>query len=393
MKYEAIGLMNGCRATWLTTVEGEEYLQLLELYSQDVQKNQPISGFRKGKAPLSVAAAAYGERFYTDAAEALMPALYNRGGEDNGFTPVAQPTIQVIACSQDLLCFRTDVDVYPRASLGRYRGLEAERPEDSVTEEELQEEIEKFREYHREVLPAEKQEREDDLVYISLRGELEGKPFPGGTLAGVLQRFDSKDLYPGLKDRLRGCKPGDVIRYETLVPADDPRQEIAGRRVTLNIKVEEVKERRLRLVDDALFPPAYASLADFKEKKGAELHKIKKMRADEAFDANLRAALLEQLTVNIPDSMISQETGRLLENLSKNLNKEGGITAYLKKSGLSAEELGEKVKKLAIDELKLMLALDAVAEAEGIEEPDDEKREKAAFAVVKESAVRVPSGK
>ena len=389
MKFKDLVILNGCRARWLTMLEGEEYRTLLEIFAKETQKKMTIPGFRSGKAPLEVVAAAYGERFYTDAAAELMPAVYQEAVSSQELAPVSDPVHKLISCDGNALCVMTEVDVYPRVTVEGYKGIRAVRPDDAVSDAEMEEEIRRFRENHKEVTVTDRQSGDDDLVYISVSAESGGKPLEGVFMPQLLQRFDQPDVLPGLREHLAGCRSGDVLQYETVLPAGMMGEGSGEMSVTLFVRVNEIKKRSLKPIDDELFRPAYASRADFLEKRGAELRKVKRLHADEVFEKNLRHALAERVSANIPRSMVDAEVGKLLVNLSAGLKASGGITAFLKENGMTADELKADMEKLALENLKFMLAIDAVAAAEGIGEEDDTAREKKAFSVVLQSAVPV----
>lgn len=391
MIVDDLNIRNDCLASFLIKIEGEELQKLQAVYAAEAQKNLNIQGFRAGMAPLKVVAAAYGDSFYNDAAMSLFPGVYNEAVAQNGLEPVGNATFQVVQSDAGILCYLVRVEVYPHIKLRNYKGLRAVRPDDSVSEEELEREVEIFRDNHREVLLTDRQQHNDDLVYFSMKAAVNGKPFPGSTTGNMLQRMDFKEVFPGLKEHLTGCKTGDTFTYEVDIPADDDRETIAGKRVSVNVRVGEIKERRLRPVNDELFVPAYESKADFLEKRRAELEKVRKIQADDVFEKGLRRALCDEVEGGIPDSMIDQQTSELLVKMSGSL--EGGITRFLKENNMTPDDFKAEVRKNAIENLKYMLAVDYIAAAEDIEEEDDERREKKAFRIVVENAVPIAEEK
>lgn len=376
MRTENFNKIDGNSLSYKMIIDGAELEAMLSESSRELQRTKELPGFRKGKIPLDVMLSSFGKEIYRDVADKHSIELYSRSVIENSLEPVGQPYLIISSASPEQMVISVVVSVYPDVELNQYKGLRIERPRDETTEEELDEALEQFCDLHRNVVPAERPAKEDDIIYFSYAVECDGKPVPSGLGSHVSQRLGREDMFPGLTDKMRGAVPGDELTMEIDMPEDHKRRELAGKHITLFVRIEEVKERRMPELTDELvhrFNKDCETVESFREKLRKEKNKYLKMAADEAFEKALKAELASQVKANIPSEMLELQLEMQYRNLENGLKASGSsIEKFMKESGYTPEQIRELSLPLAEQEVKFSLALDRIADIEGITVTDEE---------------------
>lgn len=376
MRTESFTKKDGNTLEFKMVIEGDELNRFLSESSKELQKTRELPGFRKGRIPLEMMLSQFGNELYVDTANRHAAELFAKAAADNSLEPVGKPLFAITSADAERMTISTVVHVYPDVTLHKYCGLEVKRLRDEVTEEELDEALEEFRDLHRNVVTAECPAGKDDIVYFSYAIECDGKSIPSGAGSHVFQRLDREEMFPGLADRMKGAVPGDEFTMEIDMPADHKRTELRGKHITLFVRIEEVKERRLMPLTDELvcqFNRGCETVESFREKLRREKNRYLKITADEAFEKALKAELAAQVEANIPPEMMELQLELLYRNLENGLLASGSnIQRFMQDNGYTPDKIRELSLPTAEQEIKFALALDKVAELEGITVTDSE---------------------
>ena len=204
-----------------------------------------LPGFRKGKAPRRLVESRFGvEIFYEDAMEILFNETYPEAIEEAGLNPVDQPEVTDINIEKGQpFTFTAKVTVMPEVILGDYKGVSAEKMIVNITDEMVNEEINKIREEHTRLETIEEAAVNGDTVVIDYEGFVDGEAFAGGAAENHLLELGSNSFIPGYEEQLIGTATGDEVDVTVTFPEEYHSEELAGKEATFKVKVHEVKRK------------------------------------------------------------------------------------------------------------------------------------------------------
>lgn len=354
-------------------VSAETFSKGLDQAFKKVVKQVNVPGFRKGKVPRKIFEQMFGvESLYQDAIDAVLPEAYTNAIDEAGINPVAQPEIDVeqIEAGQPVV-FKANVTVKPEVKLGEYKGLEVERQETAVTDEEIEEQLNDRRQGNAEfVIKEDEPAAEGDTVVIDFEGFTDGEPFEGGKAEGYELELGSNSFIPGFEEQLTGVKAGESKDVEVSFPEEYHAAELAGKPATFKVTVHEVKSRELPELDDEFAKEVDSEVASLDELRS----KLKEQTAQEKKDASeaaLRDELVEQAAKNadieIPEVMVEGEVDRMIQEFGQRLQQQGmTLDLYFQFSGQDEAALRAQMKEDAETRVRVSLVLEAIAEAEGV---------------------------
>ncbi len=331
-----------------------------------------LPGFRPGKAPAAMVERAVGwEAVRQEAVDALLPELYTRALDQAGVQPVDDPQVdmQPVERGQPVV-FTATVTVRPEVELGDYRSLRVDAPVTEVTDEQVDEMIEELRRRNSELRDVERPAQAGDVLRCSLvmrRGEelLTGEDEKDRDLD-----VDRERLLPGLADALIGLEPGAERSFQLTLPEDFSREEMRGVVVDVDVSVSAVRERILPPLDDSLaaLDEHGDTLAQLRAYYRSRLEDVSAERDRETLESKALEALRDHVIIELPESMVEREIDRQIADLDARLQSMGmPLERYLEYTDTTLEKLRGERREGAVQRLRLELALDALAEAEGIE--------------------------
>lgn len=363
-------------------VPAETFNKGLDQAFKKVVKQVNVPGFRKGKVPRKIFEQMFGvESLYQDAIDAVLPEAYTNAIDEAGISPVAQPEIDVEEIEKGKpVVFKANVTVKPEVKLGEYKGLEVERQDTAVTDEEIEEQLNDRRQGNAEfVIKEDEPAAEGDTVVIDFEGFTDGEPFEGGKAEGYELELGSGSFIPGFEEQLVGVKAGDSKDVEISFPEEYHAAELAGKPATFKVKVHEVKARELPELDDEFAKEIDSEV----ESLDALRSKLKEQTAQEKKDASeaaLRDDLVEQAAKNadidIPEVMVEGEVDRMVQEFGQRLQQQGmTLDLYYQFSGQDEAALRAQMKEDAETRVRVSLVLESIAEAEGITVSDEDIQE------------------
>lgn len=346
-------------------------------YRRLVQKVN-VPGFRKGKAPRKILELHVGKgALYEDALDRLVPDAYRQAVLEHDVEPVENPKIDILDLEDgEPVKFKAEVSVKPEVSLGEYKGLAADKLVEAVTNEDVNKVIEDFRIRRTEIVPADHDEaRFGDLIVIDFQGYIDGEPFKGGAASGHLLELGSGQFIPGFEDQLVGTKAGNRKDVEVTFPEEYGAEELAGKAATFQVVVHEIKSKQAPELNDE-FTKEISDFATLEELR-AGIKKNLQQRADQQAEVELHDKLVEAASTNatadLPDVMVERRTETLVREFASNLAHRGvDVEKYLQATQTTAQQLWERFRPQAADQVKAELVLEAIAKAEGLVVTDDE---------------------
>lgn len=361
------------------TVPAKKVDQAIDQAFKKVVKQVNIPGFRKGKVPRQIFEQRFGvEALYQDAVDILLPEAYGEAIEETGIKPVDQPEIEVtqIEKGKDLK-FNATVTVEPEVKLGEYKGLEIERQNAELTDEELQEQIDHSLGHLAEmVIKEDGAVEEGDTVNLDFDGYVDGEQFEGGQAEGYDLEIGSGMFIPGFEEQLVGLKTGEEKDVKVTFPEEYHAEELAGKEATFKVKINEIKYKNVPELDDEIANELDSdadSVDEYKENLRKRLEEEKKVNAENIEKEEAINKAVENAEVDIPEAMINTELNRMMQEFEQRIQQSGlNLETYFQISGQDESQLREQMKDDAEARVKTNLTLTAIANAEDVEASEED---------------------
>ena len=334
-----------------------------------------VPGFRKGKAPRKIIESMYGSGvFYEDAINDVYPGAYEAAVKEQGLEDMGHPVMDIVEVGKDGLTFTALVSVRPEVKLGQYKGLQAPKTFNEVTDADIENELEPYIKRATRLVSVERPISMGDTAVIDFEGFDNGKPFEGGKGTDYSLEIGSGSFVPGFEDQLIGLSVGDEKDLDITFP-EDYVKDLAGKAVVFHVKVKEVKESQIPEVDDEFAKDVseFETLADFKKDLGEKLTQRRTAEAQNDFEQAVLEQLVDNLEADIPDGMVETQLDKVMDEYAMRMQSQGmAMNDYLKMMGMTPEMMRASSKPAALNQVKTELALEAVAAAENLEITDEE---------------------
>ncbi|MDY3109889.1 MAG: trigger factor [Lachnospiraceae bacterium] len=359
-------------------VPTEELEKAVEKVYQSQKKNISIPGFRKGKVPRAMVEKMYGaEVFYQDAANEIIPDAYEAALKEVEEEIVSMPEVDVVQMKKgEPFIFTAEVALKPEVKLGQYKGVEVDKIDVTVSDEEVEAEIEKEREKNaRTVEVTDRAVKDGDTVSLDFEGFVDGAAFEGGKGENYPLTIGSGAFIPGFEEQLVGTEIGADVEVNVTFPEDYQADNLAGKAAVFKCKVNEIKEKQLPEVDDefasevSAFDTLEAYKADLKQNlEDKKFKEAKSAKTDAVIDA-----IIASSEMDIPEAMIKTEQRQMLNDFAQRMQMQGlSMEQYFQFTGTTADMLMEQSKPQAEQRIKTSLVIDAIVAAENIEATEEE---------------------
>ena len=305
-----------------------------------------IPGFRPGKAPRKMIENMYGVGvFYEEAVNIALPDAYAGAVKEQELDVVGYPQVELLEVGKEGFSFKATVAVYPEVTLGQYKGLEAPRAEVKVMAADVNARLKEMAERNGRLVSVERKVKKGDVANIDFEGFLEGVPFDGGKGDSFDLEIGSGSFVPGFEDQVIGMEIGEERDINITFP-EDYHADLAGKAVVFHVKVNSVK----------------AKLIAEREEAGRR-----------AFEDILMQKVADGIQADIPDAMIEEQARRFVENLRMQIQSQGiPFDQYMKMTNMDEEKLLEEAHTPAVNQVRMDLAIAAIAKAENIEVSDED---------------------
>lgn len=363
-------------------VDAETFNKALDDAFKKVVKQVSIPGFRKGKVPRGLFEQRFGvESLYQDALDILLPVEYPKAIDEAGIEPVDRPEIDVEKIEKgESLIFTAKVTVKPEVKLGDYKGLNVEKDDTAVTDEDVQEELKGMQNRQAELVVKEEGAIENgDTVVLDFEGFVDGEAFEGGKAENYSLEVGSGSFIPGFEEQLVGLEAGAEKDVEVTFPEEYHAEDLAGKPAVFKVKIHEIKAKELPALDDEFAKDVdeeVETLAELTEKTKKRLEEAKENEAEGKLREELVAEASENAEVDIPQAMVDTELDRMMKEFEQRLQMQGmNLELYFQFSGQDEDALKEQMKEDAAKRVKSNLTLEAIAAAENLQVSDEEVEE------------------
>lgn len=344
------------------------------------QKRISVPGFRKGHVPRTIFNQMYGEEsLYQDALNDVLPDAYEAAIKEAGIEPVDQPQVNVESMEKGQPWTLTaTVAVKPEVTLGDYKGMEVPEQDTSVSDADVDSELEKKRQQQAELVLKEDEAAADgDTVVIDYEGTVDGEKFDGGSADNYSLVLGSGSFIPGFEDQLVGHKAGEDVDVNVTFPEDYHAKDLAGKDALFKVKIHEVKEKQLPELDDEFAKDVdedVETLAELKDKVKKQLQDQKEAAAKAAIeDAAIEAAVANAETEEIPQAMLDDDTNRQLQQYLAGMQQQGiNPQMYFQITNTTEDDLRKQFADDAAKRVKTNLVLEAVVKDANLNATDED---------------------
>ena len=341
------------------------------------RKQIMIPGFRKGKAPRKMIEAMYGAHvFYEDGLEEIFPEIYDFAiAGQTEFKAIGRPNLTDMQISDDHIVTLTLVtDVYPEVTLGDYKGLEVEKAEATVTDEQVQAELDRMAQNVASTETVERAAEMGDTANINFEGFDNGVPFDGGKGENHDLKLGSGSFVPGFEEQIVGMSAGEEKDIDITFP-EDYHKELAGKAVVFHVKVNSVTATNVPALDDEFAKDVseFETLEELKaDIRTKELEKAQK-NIDAAFEQACVEKAAENTTVEMPAALIEAELDNQMERFAYQLQMSGySVEQYAKMMGGDLSTMRNAFRPAAEKQAKTNVTLTKIIEVEGIEVTEED---------------------
>lgn len=357
-------------------VDGAAFEAAVEKAYLKNRKNVRLQGFRPGKAPRKMIEKMYGEGvFYEDAVNALVPDFVPQAIEEAALTIVARPEIDVISVDKnDGVVFKVTCITKPEVSVSDYKGIEAVKNVKTVSDEDVDKQIESVRERNGRTVTVEGRAAQDgDTVVFDFEGFKDGVAFDGGKADSFELKLGSGQFIPGFEDQVIGKNVDEPFEVNVTFPEDYAMKELAGQPTVFKCLIHEIKAVELPDVDDEFVKDVseFDTVDEYKTDIKAKMAERAEKAADAEVENAIFDAVISKLEAEIPDVMIENKIDDFVADFNARLSQQGlNLETYLKYTGGDMDKFRASYREQAEKNVKLRLALEKIAEIEGITASD-----------------------
>ena len=340
---------------------------------RELGKQVRVQGFRPGKVPPRILDQRVGRGVVLEqAVQEAVPRLYGEAVTDAGLSPVAQPEVEVTEFADGTrLAFTAEVDVRPEVSVPAYDGLAVTVDAVEVPDAEVDEQVDALRERFAALKDVDRPAAEGDFVTLDLVATIDGEEVPGGTATGLSYQVGSGQLLEGVDEAVTGASAGDERTFQTVLVAG----EHEGRTADVAVTVRSVQERELPPADDswASQSTGFETFAELRDDVVTRLERMKRMQQGVDARDKVLEALLEQVEVPLPQSVVEAEVEWRRRTTEEQLQRNGlTLQGYLDNEGTTEEQFTAEMRSSAEQAVKAQLVLDAIADREELGVSDAE---------------------
>ena len=374
----AVEKLDGSMAKLTITVPAEEFTKAITSAYNKQKSKFSVPGFRKGKVPQAFIEKMYGAAiFYEDAANQLINEYYPKELENCEEEITSNPEIDVtqIEKGKDFI-FTATVAVKPEIKIGEYKGVEIEKIDTEVTDEDVMAEILKDqKENGRKINVTDRAAQMDDEVTINFEGFVDDVAFEGGKGENYKLTLGSHSFIDTFEDQIVGKNIGDKFDVNVTFPEEYHVEDLKGKPAVFKVELLAISTLELPELDDefASDVSSFETFAEYKEDKKKTLEVKKEEQAKREKQSKVVEKIADAAEVEIPEAMIKYNQERIMNEMSQRMMYQGlQMEQYLQLMGTTKEEFLERVKPDAIARIKTSLVLEAVAAAENIVASDDD---------------------
>ena len=374
MKFTTENLEN-CEVALTIEVEPERVQAEMQKAARRLAGRGRVPGYRKGKAPYNVVARYYGdEAIFEEMLDAFSQNAYREALTETGIEPYAPGSL--LDVKKDPLTLKLSIPLPPQVDLGEYRNIRQDLPETVVTDEGVNEALERIRKDQGSWVPVDRPAQLEDMVAVVFRGDVEGQTaFQEAEDFPLLIGKPYGEPVPGFGEKLVGAKAGDDLDFTLNVPEDHPRKELAGKPCQFHVRVQTIKTLDLPALDDDLAKMVgdYDNLDALRAKVREAMLEEQKRQDEDKFVHEVLDLMVAQSKIKYPAIMLEEQLDDMVADMERQLKRqEKDLESYLSLSGQTREDFRAGLKPRGERNLHRSLVLGEITGKEKIRVSPDE---------------------
>ena len=364
--------LDPCQVALTIEVETDTVVQAVDKAYREYSKYVSVPGFRKGKAPLSFVKQRVPE---TDVrqrtAELLVEPAYAQALEQEDIEPFAQPKLELLQLefAEKPFIFKAIVPLRPEVELGAYTGLTVEKNKYELSDDNVETQMQRMRERAAEYPVVERPVQFGDLVVAELSALVDSRPEAAEVRPTMIEI--GADNIPGFDDQLVGMAKEEEKTFTLTYPDTYPDTELANEEAEFTVKINEIHEKQIPELDDALAQKLssgrYQTLEQFRTELKADMEKSLIANAESEADSKLIDQIIAGSTIKYPPVLVEAEVDDEVKALLARLEQQQiEIDDYLQQVGKTREQLVSEFTEGANKRIQIGLLLGKVADAESL---------------------------
>ena len=364
-------------------IDGDAWKNAIDKVFAKKQKTVKVDGFRQGKVPRNIYEKKFGkESLYLDAADAVLQDAYAKAMDDSKLVPVVQPEVNLKNIGEEGVEFTFKIITKPEVKVNKYKGLNIKQEEVEVTDEEINHELSHLLERYTELVTKDGEVKNGDVAIIDFEGFKDGEAYDGGKGENYSLEIGSNTFIPGFEEQVIGMKAGDEKDLNVTFPEDYGAKDLAGAPVVFKVKVNEVKEKKTRELDEDFFEDLGMEGIDSEDKLKAEIKESikaqKEMDAENKYVDSLLEGVSKNVEVDIPEEMVNEEVDRLMGRFAEQMKMQGiSLDLYYQFTGSNEEQLRSQMEKEAFNNVLYRLMIEEIQQIEKIVVSDEDAEKEA----------------
>jgi len=350
----------------------DSVLKEMDKAISDVAKKAKIPGFRPGKAPKAIVEKHYGEEVRSEVMNRLISDSYLKALQEHSLNPVDVPEIDNVSslAKGSPLTFTATVEVRPNIVLGTYDGIEVKEKDINVSDEEVNQTIDRLREMYAQLEVVEGRPLDkNDTAIIDFEGHREGKPIDGAKASDYMLALGTNALIPGFEDQLTGMNRGETREIKVTFPADYNKKDLAGKDADFKVTLKEIKKKVLPELNDEFAKDigGNKSVDELREGIKKDLEARKRDELASAQREELLSKLVDAHSFDVPPGMVERELQAMARQQATRMARQGRDV-----KSFDIANFREENRALAEKRVRGLLILDAIAEKEKVEVAEQE---------------------
>ena len=367
---------NGNQATIVVEIDKELMETGANKAYLKARKNIQLPGFRKGKAPRKMIEALYGAHvFYEDGLEEIFPEIYEEAVVKQNVKAIGRPSLTDMNISDEgIVTITITTELYPEVTLGQYKGLEVEKTDASVSDEQVAAELDRMAQNVASTETVERAAQLGDTANIDFEGFDNGVAFDGGKGESFDLKLGSGQFVPGFEEQVVGMNVGEEKDINVTFP-EDYHAELAGKAVVFHVKLNKLTETIVPALDDEFAKDVseFDTLDELKADIRAKAQENAEKQANSAFEQACVDAAAEKTTVDMPKALVEAELDNQMERFAYQLQMSGySLEQYAKMMGGDMNTMRNAFRGTAEKQAKINVTLEKIAEVEGIEVTEED---------------------
>ena len=352
---------------------------IIKVYQKEKDKFE-IDGFRKGKAPRSLIEKRYGEGiFFDDAINNLFSLNYPLAMDELDLNVIDYPKTEMSQVKKgEGFDITVTVTCYPEFEVKDYKGVEIEKVEAVVTDEEVDKEIENMADRNSRMVEVDRPAQDGDTVLIDYMGFVGDEQFEGGTAERYPLKLGSGTFIPGFEEQLIGASKDEDVEVKVTFPEEYHSEDLAGKEAIFKCKIHEIKEKEVPEIDDDFVKDVseFDTLDELKASKREELQKAAEVRAEDQMKNSVIEKIFEANDIDVPEVMVEEEINSSLNQFDQQLRAQGmDLNTYIQFMGEEMDSFRENVREDAYKKTKTRMIVAKIVDQEDFEVSEDEIKE------------------